>query len=91
MSQSYQSYDAEIDPKLCPTAAEVVGSTLAAANEILDGLDHVEAIIALVVLQLFVEAHKSLMDEESLAAYTETLEASSFTTYPIIEADDGEE
>ena len=85
------SFDSQISPEVCPTAAEVVGSTLDAANGILDGLDPVEAIIALVVLQLFVEAHKSLMDEESLAAYTETLEASSATTYPIIEADDGEE
>ena len=85
------SFDSQISPEFCPTAAEVVGSTLDAANEILDGLDPVEAVIALVVLQLFVEAHKSLMDEETLAAYTETLEASSATTYPIIEADDGEE
>ena len=83
------SFDSQISPEVCPTAAEVVGSTLDAANGILDGLDPVEAIIALVVLQLFVEAHKSLMDEESLAAYTETLEASSFTTFPILEEDDG--
>ena len=85
------SFDSQISPEVCPTAAEVVGSTLDAANEILDGLDPVETIIALVVLQLFVEAHKSLMDEESLAAFTETLEASSATTFPIIEEDDGEE
>lgn len=85
------SFDSQISPEACPTAAEVVGSTLDAANEILDGLDPVETIIALVVLQLFVEAHKSLMDEESLAAFTETLEASSATTFPIIEEDDGEE
>lgn len=85
------SFDSQISPEACPTAAEVVGSTLGAANEILDGLDPVETIIALVVLQLFVEAHKSLMDEESLAAFTETLEASSATTFPIIEEDDGEE
>ena len=83
------SFDSQISPEVCPTAAEVVGSTLDAANGILDGLDPVEAIIALVVLQLFVEAHKSLMDEESLAAFTETLEASSFTTFPILEEDDG--
>ncbi len=85
------SFDSKISPEVCPTAGEVVQNTLDAANGLLDGLDPVEAIIALVVLQLFVEAHKSLMDEEALAAYTETLEASSATTFPIIEEDDGEE
>ena len=55
------SFDSQISPEVCPTAAEVVGSTLDAANEILDGLDPVEAIIALVVLQLFVEAHKAVI------------------------------
>lgn len=85
------SFDSQISPEACPTAAEVVGSTLDAANEILDGLDPVETIIALVVLQLFIEVQKSLMEPDMLAAYQETLEMSSATTFPIIEEDDGEE
>lgn len=85
------SFDSKISPELCPTAGEVVQNTLDAANGILDGLDPVEMIIALVVLQLFVEAQKSVMEPDMLAAFTETLEMSSATTFPIIEADDGEE
>lgn len=85
------SFDSRISPELCPTAGEVVQNTLDAANGILDGLDPVEMIIALVVLQLFVEAQKSVMEPDMLAAFTETLEMSSATTFPIIEADDGEE
>lgn len=85
------SFDSQISPELCPTVGEVVQNTLDAANGILDGLDPVEMIIALVVLQLFVEAQKSVMEPDMLAAFTETLEMSSATTFPIIEADDGEE
>lgn len=85
------SFDSKISPELCPTAGEVVQNTLDAANGILDGLDPVEMIIALVVLQLFVEAQKSVMEPDMLAAFTETLEMSSATTFPIIEEDDGEE
>ena len=85
------SFDSQISPELCPTAGEVVQNTLDAANGILDGLDPVEMIIALVVLQLFVEAQKSVMEPDMLAAFTETLAMSSATTFPIIEEDDGEE
>lgn len=85
------SFDSQISPELCPTAGEVVQNTLDAANGILDGLDPVEMIIALVVLQLFVEVNKTFLTKEELAAYWETLEQSSVTTFPIIEEDDGEE
>lgn len=85
------SFESKLSPELCPTAGEVIQNTLDAANEILDGLDPVEMIIALVVMQLYVEAQKSLMDPDMLAAYQETLEMSSTTTFPIFEADDGEE
>ena len=86
-----QSYESKLPPELGPNMGDAIQRTMENANEILDDLDPVERIVALVVLQLFVEAHKSLMDEESLAVYTETLEASSFTTFPILEEDDGEE
>lgn len=86
-----QSYNAEIDPEVCPTAGDVIQNTLDAASELLAGLDPVETIIALVALQLFVEVHKSTMSKDMLAAYRETLEGSSATTFPIIEEDDGEE
>lgn len=86
-----QSYNAEIDPEVCPTAGDVIQNTLDAAREILDGLDPVETIIALVALQLFVEVNKTFLTKEELAAYWETLEQSSVTTFPIIEDDDGEE
>lgn len=85
------SFDSQISPELCPTAGEVVQNTLDAANGILDGLDPVETIIALVTLQLFVEVNKTFLTKEELAAYWETLEQSSVTTFPIIEEDDGEE
>lgn len=86
-----QSYNAEINPEVCPTAGDVIQNTLDAAREILDGLDPVETIIALVALQLFVEVNKTFLTKEELAAYWETLEQSSVTTFPIIEDDDGEE
>ena len=86
-----QSYNAEIDPEVCPTAGDVIQNTLDAASDLLAGLDPVETIIALVALQLFVEVHKSTMSEDMLAAYRETLEGSCATTFPIIEEDDGEE
>ena len=86
-----QSYESKLPPELGPNMGDVIQRTMETANGILDDLDLVERIVALVVLQLFIEVQKSLMDEESLAAYQEMLEASSFTTYPIIEADDGEE
>lgn len=86
-----QSYNAEIDPEVCPTAGDVIQNTLDAAREILDGLDPVETIIALVALQLFVEVNKTFLTKEELAAYWETLEQSSVTTFPIIEDDDGKE
>lgn len=84
-----QSYNAEIDPEVCPTAGDVIQSTLDAASELLAGLDPVETIIALVALQLFVEVQKSFLTPEELAAYQETLESSSATTFPILEEDDG--
>lgn len=86
-----QSYNAEINPEVCPTAGDVIQNTLDAAREILDGLDPVETIIALVALQLFVEVNKTFLTKEELAAYWETLEQSGVTTFPIIEDDDGEE
>lgn len=86
-----QSYNAEINPEVCPTAGDVIQNTLDAAREILDGLDPVETIIALVALQLFVKVNKTFLTKEELAAYWETLEQSSVTTFPIIEDDDGEE
>ena len=85
------SFDSKISPEVCPTASEVIQNTLDAAREILDGLDPVETIIALVTLQLFVEVNKTFLSKEELAAYRETLEQSSVTTFPIIEEDDGEE
>ena len=85
------SFDSQISPEVCPTANEVIQNTLDAAREILDGLDPVETIIALVTLQLFVEVNKTFLTKEELAAYWETLEQSSVTTFPIIEEDDGEE
>ena len=86
-----QSYESKLPPELGPNMGDVIQRTMETANEILGDLDPVERIVALVVLQLFVEVQKSLMDEESLAAYQETLEMSSATTFPILEEDDGEE
>ena len=85
------SFDSKISPEVCPTANEVIQNALDAAREILDGLDPVETIIALVTLQLFVEVNKTFLTKEELAADWETLEQSSVTTFPIIEEDDGEE
>ena len=84
--------DSQLSPETCPTAGDVIQETLDAANELTEQLDPVERIIALVVLQIFIEAQKSLMGPEMLFAFQQTLETSSFTTFPILgEADDGEE
>ena len=85
------SYESKLDPETCPTAGDVIQRTMDAANDILDDLDPVELIIALVVLQLFIELKKSLMTPEMLEAFRETLESSSVTTFPILEEADGEE
>ena len=86
-----QSYESKLPPELGPNVGDVIQRTMETANEILDDLDPVERIVALVVLQLFVEVQKSLMEPDMLAAYQETLEMSSATTFPILEEDDGEE
>ena len=86
-----QSYESKLPPELGPNMGDVIQRTMETANGILDDLDPVERIVALVVLQLFVEVQKSLMEPDMLAAYQETLEMSSATTFPILEEDDGEE
>ena len=86
-----QSYESKLPPELGPNMGDVIQRTMGTANGILDDLDPVERIIALVVLQLFIEVQKSLMEPDMLAAYQETLERSSATTFPILEEDDGEE
>lgn len=86
-----QSYESKLPPELGPNMGDVIQRTMEAAIEILDDLEPVELIVALVVLQLFIEVQKSLMEPDMLAAYQETLEMSSATTFPIIEEDDGEE
>ncbi|MBR2697290.1 MAG: hypothetical protein IKE76_01745 [Clostridia bacterium] len=85
-----QSYESKLPPELGPNMGDVIQRTMEAAIEILDDLEPVELIVALVVLQLFIEVQKSLMEPDMLAAYQETLEMSSATTFPIIEEDDGE-
>ena len=86
-----QSYESKLPPELGPNMGDVIQRTMETANGILDDLDLVERIVALVVLQLFIEVQKSLMEPDMLAAYQETLEMSSATTFPILEEDDGEE
>lgn len=84
-----QSFESKLPPELGPNTGDVIQRTMETANEILDDLDPVERIVALVVLQLFIEVQKSLMEPDMLAAYQETLEMSSATTFPILEEDDG--
>jgi hypothetical protein len=84
-----QSYESKLPPELGPNMGDVIQRTMETANEILDDLDPIERIIALVVLQLFIEVQKSFLTPEELAAYQETLESSSATTFPILEEDDG--
>ena len=84
-----QSYESKLPPELGPNMGDVIRRTMETANEILDDLDPVERIVALVVLQLFIEVQKSFLTQEELAAYWETLESSSATTFPILEEDDG--
>jgi len=87
MDRENMSFTTDLGPEV-DNAVQKVLDAVAGAVETLEPVEHV---VALVVLQLYIEAQKSVMDEPALAAYEGILKASSATTFPIIEATDGEE
>jgi hypothetical protein len=88
MNRENMSFSSDLGPDVDAAIQKV----LDAVAEAMDSLEAVERLVALVVLQLYIEGEKTVMDAETLEAYQQILEASSATVFPIIEeAANGEE
>ena len=75
---------------LGPDVDEAISKVLDTIAELTEKLEPVERIIALVVLQLFIEGEKAVMDPGTREAFEKILEQSSATVFPIFGAE-GEE